>query len=106
MLLRYLLFIGFELVLAYGIEFNAYGCDFSGFSMWQTILHWVLTCAVWLFGAWYVVRDCARNYGVDIIRNFKEKSLLQGAKEMSLFEWALLIIGTVLSENQKDVLSG
>ncbi len=50
-------FIGFELVLAYGIEFNVYGCDFKGFTVMQSILHWVLTCAVWLFGAFIAVRD-------------------------------------------------
>ena len=70
-------FIGFELVLAYGIEFNVYGCDFKGFTVMQSILHWVLTCAVWLFGAWIVVRECAKKNGVDLIKNFREKSLIQ-----------------------------
>ena len=89
-------FIGFELVLAYGIEFNVYGCDFKGFTVMQSILHWVLTCAVWLFGAFIVVRDCAVKTGVDLIRDFKEKSFIQGAKEMSFFQWILLIAGTAL----------
>ncbi len=89
-------FIGFELLLAYVIEFNVYGYEFEGFTKWQTILHWVLTCAVWLFGAWYVVRECAAKSGVDLIKNFREQSLIQGAKEMSLLQWGLLILGTVL----------
>ena len=82
-------FICFELLLAYGIEFNIYGCDFKGFTMWQTILHWGLTCTVWLLGAWYVVKECARKSGVDLIKNFKEQSIIQGAKEMSLSQWGL-----------------
>ena len=90
-------FIGFELLLGYGIEFNLYGYDdFRSFNGVQSIVHWVLTCTVWLFGAWYVVRECAKKSGVDILKNAKEKSLIQGAKEMSLFQWALLILGTVL----------
>ena len=88
--------IGFELLLAYGIEYNIYGYDFKQFTPWQNILHWTLTIAVWLFGAWIVVRDCAKKSGVDLIKDFKEKSLIQGAKEMSLFQWVLLIVGTVL----------
>ncbi|WP_197025149.1 hypothetical protein [Butyrivibrio proteoclasticus] len=89
-------FIGFELLLGYVIEFNLYGCDFSGFTMTQTIIHWTLTIAVWLFGAWYVVRECAKKSGVDLFKNIEEKSLIQGAKEMSLLQWVLLIAGTVM----------
>ena len=89
-------FIGFELLLAYVIEFNIYGYGIKEFTMLQTIVHWVLTCVVWLFGAWYVVRECAKKSGVDLFKNFKEKSLIQGAKEMSLTQWVLLITGTVL----------
>ena len=89
-------FIGFELLLAYGIEYNVYGYDFKQFTMGQSILHWVLTCAVWLFGAWYVVRECAKKSGVDLLKNLKEKSLIQGAKEMSALQWIMLIVGTVL----------
>ena len=88
--------IGFELLLAYVIEFNIYGYDFKGFTKMQSVIHWVLTVAVWLLGAWYVVRECAKKSGVDLIKNLKEKSLIQGAKEMSFFQWVLLITGTVL----------
>ena len=89
-------FIGFELLLAYVIEYNIYGYDFRQFTMWQSILHWGLTITVWLLGAWYVVRECAKKSGVDLIKNLKEKSIIQGAKEMSFLQWALLIVGTVL----------
>ena len=90
-------FIGFELLLAYGIEFNLYGTSsFKDLTKMQTVIHWVLTIAVWLLGAWYVVRECAKKSEVDIFKNLREKSLIQGVKEMSLFQWALLILGTVL----------
>ncbi len=89
-------FIGFELLLAYAIEFNIYGCDFKGFTKMQTVLHWVLTCSVWLFGAWYVVRECAKVSEIDLLKNLKEQSLIKGAREMSFTQWALLILGTVL----------
>ena len=83
--------IGFELLLAYVIEINVYGYDFRSFNMWQSILHWTLTVIVWIFGGLYVIKECARKSGVDLIRNFREKSLIQGAKEMSLLQWVLLI---------------
>ena len=89
-------FIGFELLLTYGIEYNLYGYDIKHYTNGQYILHWVLTCAVWLFGAWYVVRECAKKSGVDLFKNLKEKSLIQGAKEMSVLQWVMLIVGTVL----------
>ena len=86
-------FIGFELLLAYGIEFNLYGTSsFKDLTKMQTVIHWVLTIAVWLLGAWYVVRECAKKSEVDIFKNLREKSLIQGVKEMSLFQWALLIM--------------
>ena len=89
-------FIGFELLLAYGLEFNIYGCDdFKDFTKMQSVIHWILTCAVWLFGAWYVVRECAKKSGVDLFKNIKEQSLVKGAKEMSLLQWVLLTVGTV-----------
>lgn len=86
--------IGFELLLAYVIEINVYGYDFRSFNMWQSILHWTLTVIVWIFGGLYVIKECARKSGVDLIRNFREKSLIRGAKEMSLTQWVLLITGT------------
>lgn len=60
-------FIGFELLLTYGIEYKVYGYDIKHYTNGQYILHWVLTCAVWLFGAWYVVRECAKKSGVDLL---------------------------------------
>ena len=90
-------FIGFELLLTYGIEYNIYGIEsFKEFTPMQSVIHWVLTIAVWLFGAWYVVRECAKKSEVDLFKNFKEQSIVKGAKEMSLFQWGLLILGTVL----------
>ena len=69
-------FIGFELLLAYGLEFNIYGYDnFKDFTKIQSVIHWILTCAVWLFGAWYVVRECAKKSEVDILKNFRESFL-------------------------------
>ncbi|WP_029231376.1 hypothetical protein [Butyrivibrio sp. VCB2006] len=89
-------FIGFELLLGYGIEFNLYGHEFGDFTKIQSVVHWVLTIAVWMFGAWYVTRECAKKSGVDLFKNMKENSLIQGAKEMPLIQWVLLIGGTVL----------
>lgn len=88
--------IGFELLLAYVIEYNIYGYDFKSYNMWQNILHWVLTVSVWVLGGLYIIKDCARKSEVDLIKNLREKSLLQGAKEMSFTQWVLLITGTVL----------
>ena len=88
--------IGFELLLGYVIENNVYGYDFRSFNMWQSILHWTMTIIVWTLGGIYVIKECARKSGVDLIKNFREKSLIQGAKKMSLLQWGLLIAGTVL----------
>lgn len=64
--------------------------------MWQSILHWTLTVIVWMVGGLYIVKDCARKSEVDLMKNFREKSLIQGAREMSLTQWVLLITGTVI----------
>ncbi len=88
-------FIGFELLLAYGIEFPLYGCDFKGFTRGQLILHWVLTCGAWALGAWLIVRDCSKKTDLDLARNFREKTMMQGVKEMGLTRWVLLLTGTV-----------
>ncbi len=54
-------FIGFELLLAYGVEFHIYGCnDWKDYTKMQNIIHWILTCTVWLLGAWYVAWECAK----------------------------------------------
>ena len=90
-------FIGFELLLTYVIEFKVYGCsDFKNYTKLQSVLHWFLTCSVWIFGIWYVVREAAKKSGVDLYKNFKENSLVKGAKEMSVLQWGLLLTGTVL----------
>ncbi|MCR5032944.1 MAG: hypothetical protein K6A92_08775 [Lachnospiraceae bacterium] len=88
--------IGFELLLAYVIEPYLYGCEMSGFAPWQKIVHWVLTITLWVLGGMAVIKDCARKSEVDLIRRWKESSLLQGAREMSLTQWILLLIGTIL----------
>ena len=90
-------FIGFELLLTYVIEFNLYGCsDWKEYTKLQNVVHWVLTCGVWMFGIWYVVREAAAKSDVNLFKNFKENSLLKGAKEMSVLQWGLLLTGTVL----------
>ena len=90
-------FIGFELLLAYGLEFNIYGYDnFKDFTKIQSVIHWILTCAVWLLGAWYVVRECAKKSEVDLLKSIKEQSLVEGAKEMFPLQWIVLIVGTAL----------
>ena len=90
-------FIGAELILVYGIEFNLYGYDtVKSYTTLQNIIHWFIICAVWIFGIWYVVREAAKKSDVDLYKNFKENSLVKGAKEMSVVQWGLLITGTVL----------
>ena len=90
-------FIGFELLLTYVIEFNLYGCsDWKEYTKLQNVVHWVLTCGVWMFGIWYVVREAAAKSDVNLFKNFKENSLLKGAKEKSVLQWGLLLTGTVL----------
>lgn len=89
-------FIGLELLLGYVIEFKIYGYGFSEFTKLQSIMHWILICAIWIIGIIFVVRDAAAKTGVDLYKNFKESSLVKGAKEMSVMQWALLIAGTVI----------
>ena len=89
--------IGFELLLTYAIEYNLYGYnDWRSYAPWQSILHWTLTCIAWGLGGLYVIKECARKSDIDLIKSFRQKSLFQGAKEMSLFQWILLVTGTVL----------
>ena len=88
--------IGFELLLAYGIEYRLYGYDFREFTAAQSILHWLLTSAVWLLGACYVVRKSAAETGTDLMEIVRQKSLVRGAGEISPLNWALLVVGCVL----------
>ena len=86
--------IGFELLLAYGIEYNVYGTDFKGFAAWQSILHWVLTCTAWGIGAFLIMRDCKKKKGLDLIGNFKSSKIFD--KSIKWWQWALIVIGAVL----------
>ncbi|MBR1847926.1 MAG: hypothetical protein IJ791_01630 [Lachnospiraceae bacterium] len=91
--------IGFELLLAYVIEPKLYGVeagDFKSYTAMQSIIHWIITCTGWLLGAYLVVKECAKKSGVDLMQNLKEKSLMDGVRQMKLYQGILLIVGTVL----------
>ena len=86
--------IGFELLLAYVIEFNLYKTDFKGFTPAQSIIHWVITCAAWGLGAVLIMKDCKKKTGLDLIGNFKTSKIFD--KSIKARQWILIVIGVVL----------
>ena len=86
--------IGFELLWGYYIEPKLYNCGVKDFNTWQMIVHWIVTCAVWGFGGFSVIKECAKKSGVDLLDNIKNVKLFN--KDMKVSQWVLLVVGTVL----------
>lgn len=63
----------FELLLAYLIE-PMLGLSIAAFTTGQSILHWIITCLVWLVVSLLLIRFAKRKYGFDIMQ---EKSRLK-----------------------------
>jgi hypothetical protein len=82
--------LGLELVLVNLIEPKIFG---DRTQAWQTIVHWIVTCAVWGGGAYLVVKDCAKKKSVDLIADLKDSVLVD--KSIKAWQWVLIAVGVI-----------
>jgi hypothetical protein len=89
--------IGFELLLAYVIEPMLYNNrPMNEYEPWMLILHWVITCAGWGLGAYYVARCCAKKTGFDLIEKAKNTGIFKNCEKISLVQWIMIVAGVVI----------
>ncbi len=87
--------IGFELLWGYFIEPKfLYHCEMSDFTKWQTVCHWIVTCAAWGLGTYLVVKECRKRSGLDLFDNIKNVKMISG--DMKAWQWILIAVGAIL----------
>lgn len=82
--------LGCEAILAYLIEPYLYGCEMSEWNTWQSVCHWVATCAIWGLFAWLIARS-SKKHGFDLF----DKSESSGP--VKVWQWLLIAVGVVIS---------
>ncbi len=87
--------IGFELLWGFVVEPKLYNRSVNDFNTWQTIVHWIVTCTAWGFGAYLVMKDCKKHTGVDLIDNVKNVKLFDEENKIKASQWVLIVIGVV-----------
>lgn len=68
--------LGLEMLLAFLIEPLIYGVTLNNFNTAQIIVHWLVTCAVWLAAAVLLLYLAKRKYGFSIFKKNKNLTLL------------------------------
>ena len=86
--------IGFELLWGFVVEPFLYKRGVNDFNTWQMIVHWVVTCAAWGFGALLVVKECKKKSGVDLLENIKKVPII--TKDIKVWQWILIVVGAVM----------
>ena len=86
--------IGFELLWGFVVEPLIYKRGVNDFCTWQMIVHWVVTCAAWGFGALLVIKECKKKSGVDLIENIKKVPVI--TKDIKVWQWILIVVGAVM----------
>jgi len=83
-------FIGLalEAVHFYGWEPIVYGIPYGEWSVWQSLLHWIITCLTW-FGATYLL--------IHIAKNKLDFDLFAKGKKMKLWQICTVLFGIILS---------
>ena len=61
--------IGFELLWGFVVEPFLYKRGVNDFNTWQMIVHSVVTCALCGAGALFVVIECKKKSGLDLLAN-------------------------------------
>ncbi len=69
LLLAFLSFsgLGLELLLAFGVEPSFYGAQMSEWTSAQNIIHWILTCVVWMIVAGALIVYARRRADFDVL---------------------------------------
>ena len=75
--------IGFEVLLAYGIEPSLYGAEIKNWTDTQNIIHWILTCILWGASAFGVI-TLAKKKG--------DFNIFQKGKKIELWKWIVIIL--------------
>ena len=92
--------IGLELILAYVIEPLLYSNievgNYKSFYSWQTIAHWIVTCALWIAGAILVAKQCRKETGFDLIGKFHSERLTDSIKNIRLWQWVMIVAGATI----------
>lgn len=86
--------IGFELLWGFLIEPHLYNRGIKEFTDWQMICHWIVTCAVWGLGAFLVAKECKKASQLDLFEKIKKVGFI--TKDIKVWQWILIVIGTVL----------
>ncbi len=86
--------IGFELLWGFVVEPFLYKRGVNDFNTWQMIVHWVVTCAAWGFGALLVVKECRKKSGVDLLENIRKIPVI--TKDIKVWQWILIVLGAVM----------
>lgn len=92
--------IGLELILAYVIEPLLYSNievgNYKSFYSWQTIAHWIVTCALWIAGAILVAKQCRKETGFDLIGKTCSERLADSIKNIRLWQWIMIVAGVTI----------
>lgn len=80
--------IGLEVILAFGIEPLLYGAALGEWSVWQNILHWTITSALWGGVAYLLVQEARKKYDFDIFKK---------GEKLNKWQYMLIIAFVVLS---------
>lgn len=75
--------IGFEVLLAYGLEPALYGAQIKDWTVTQNIIHWILTCILWGASAFGVITLARKKGDFDIF---------QKGEKVELWKWIVIIL--------------
>ena len=75
--------IGFEVLLAYGLEPVLYGAQIKDWTVTQNIIHWILTCILWGASAFGVITLAKKKGDFDIF---------QKGEKVELWKWIVIIL--------------
>ncbi len=79
--------LGMELALGFGVEPLLFGKSFAEYTVWENVLHWVVTCIVW-FAVAYALVKFSQKRGFDFLA---QKERLNG------YNWSTAAVLLVIS---------
>lgn len=75
--------IGLEVLLALVIEPFIFGAQMGEWTVFQNILHWIVTCIVWGTVGIALIREAKKKYGFD---------LLAKGEKVATWQWGLIVV--------------
>ena len=80
--------LALEALHAYGWEPFVYGVPLREFSVWQSIIHWVITCIIWVGVVYLLIR---------IAKNKLDFDIFVKGERMKLWQLLAVLFGIILS---------